>query len=133
MGLPGYVSQTMSHVTCCQCAMLFSMPQRFNQMLRETKKDFYCPAGHIQGYYGENDAERLKKQVERLQKEKEWAQQATRIEEQRARSAERKERLAKTREKKLKARIQAGVCPCCHRTVSQMAKHIATKHPDYKP
>jgi hypothetical protein len=23
------------------------------------------------------------------------------------------------------------VCPCCQRTVSQMARHIKTKHPEY--
>lgn len=39
-----------------------------------------------------------------------------------------KEQRSKAR---LKKRVAAGVCPCCHRTVSQMARHMATKHPDY--
>lgn len=30
-----------------------------------------------------------------------------------------------------KKRASAGVCPCCNRTVSQMARHMQAKHPDY--
>jgi hypothetical protein len=32
---------------------------------------------------------------------------------------------------KLKKRGAAGVCPCCNRTVKQMAEHLAEKHPEY--
>lgn len=32
---------------------------------------------------------------------------------------------------KTKNRIGKGVCPCCNRTFVELARHIATKHPDY--
>ena len=82
--------------------------------------------GHHNVYNGESEAEKLRKQLERVTKEKEWAAQQSLVDERRRKKAE--AALASA-----KKRAAAGVCPCCHRTVSQMARHIATKHPDYKP
>jgi hypothetical protein len=32
---------------------------------------------------------------------------------------------------KLKKRASAGVCPCCNRTFSNMARHMAHQHPEF--
>lgn len=37
-----------------------------------------------------------------------------------------------TESAKLKKRASAGICPCCNRTVSQMARHMKSKHPEFK-
>lgn len=40
-----------------------------------------------------------------------------------------------TRERKKKEQLETraanGVCPCCHRTFKQLARHMKTKHPDF--
>ena len=28
-------------------------------------------------------------------------------------------------------RVEHGVCPCCKRSFSALARHMATKHPEY--
>lgn len=33
---------------------------------------------------------------------------------------------------RIKRRVSAGVCPCCNRTFQCLARHMATKHPDYQ-
>lgn len=32
---------------------------------------------------------------------------------------------------RLRKRASAGVCPCCNRTFSQLARHMQTKHPTF--
>lgn len=32
--------------------------------------------------------------------------------------------------KQAQTRIGAGICPCCNRTFSQLARHMQSKHPD---
>ena len=49
----------------------------------------------------------------------------------RAHDAETRAAAAKAREHRLKRRVAAGTCPCCQRTVAQLARHMQTKHPDY--
>lgn len=38
---------------------------------------------------------------------------------------------AKKETKRLKKRAVAGTCPCCHRTVNAMVRHMKTKHPEF--
>ena len=57
-------------------------------------------------------------------------QQLARAEDER-RAAERKAEKALKETKRLKKRAAAGTCPCCSRTVIQMARHMKTKHPDF--
>jgi DNA repair exonuclease SbcCD ATPase subunit len=40
-------------------------------------------------------------------------------------------RKTQTRMRNLKARIKNGICPCCKRSFVQLARHMATKHPEY--
>lgn len=124
LGLNASVS--LASLTCCNCGMTFAMPQTIMDERRKDHVNFYCPSGHTQHFPHESDVEKLKKQVERLQKEKEWAQQESKVNAEAANKAER----SLTR---LRKRAKAGVCPCCKRTVKQMAQHMATKHPDFRP
>ena len=51
----------------------FPMAKQFQDRCRKTHETFYCPGGHAQGYYGENEEEKLRKQVKRLQTQLESA------------------------------------------------------------
>jgi septal ring factor EnvC (AmiA/AmiB activator) len=93
----------------------------------------YCPNGHQVGWSkDESETAKLRRERDRLK------QSQVRLEQERAEAWAVAERAQKECEKarkvatKLKTRAAAGTCPCCNRTVSQMAKHMKTKHPTFK-
>lgn len=74
--------------------------------------------------FGEGEVERLRRQAASL---------TSRIDQERARASTLERRLsaAKGQATKLRKRAANGVCPCCNRTFVQLARHMATQHPDY--
>lgn len=118
---------------CCNCGVAFAMPSDMQERRKKDRQAFFCPAGHSQSYLQEPETETLKKKIAQLEadkqtilKRKEWAEQAAK---QATAEAEKAKRSLKT----ARERSKAGVCPCCKRTVKQMAAHMAEKHPDFKP
>lgn len=115
------MSQTFSYSayleseTCCSCGIAFGMPTDFKSIAQRKAegKTFYCPNGHPQHYTSESDDAKIK----RLTRERDEARART--------ERERQSKL------KLEKRISRGVCPCCHRSFSQIARHMKTKHPDF--
>jgi len=109
---------------CCSCGMVFAMTQDFTRRRLKDQKYFYCPAGHHQHYTGETEASKLKRKLQ-------LAQQQAQLEQQAAIQA-RIERDASNRKYgRIRNRVKNGVCPCCHRTFQNMARHMATKHPEF--
>lgn len=47
----------------------FPMAEQFQDRCRKTHEPFYCPGGHAQAYTGENEEEKLRKQVKHLQRQ----------------------------------------------------------------
>ena len=111
---------------CISCGIEFGVPNEFDDRRRRDGKSFHCPNGHAQSY-GESDAARLKAEREKT------ARLSARLEQERAACAalERRAAAARGQVTKIKKRIANGVCPCCNRTFSDLADHMATKHPDY--
>jgi hypothetical protein len=110
---------------CIVCGIWFGVDDDFDTNRRKDKNTFYCPNGHNMAF-GENEADRLRKQLSQ-------EQQRVSLERQMRMDAENaldKEREAHTRQSK---RIHAGVCPCCNRTFQNVARHMATKHHDANP
>lgn len=118
----------MVSVICARCAVIFGMPQRLNDEFRRSRTDFYCPHGHIQGYYGETPEKKLERQLANAREDARSARASAQLE--RRRHAATKGELTKTRK-----RAAAALCPVdgCHRQIVQMKRHLATKHPDYQP
>ena len=54
----------MIQITCCKCAVLFSMTEALHGQRREDHKTFFCPNGHRQYFTGENKAEYFKRMYE---------------------------------------------------------------------
>jgi hypothetical protein len=111
---------------CCNCGVVFAMPTDMQERRKKDRQYFFCPAGHQQHYLEEPEVDKLKRQVENLTKREQWAQQE-------AKKANEEAEKAKQALKKTRTRAKAGVCPCCKRTVKEMAAHMASKHPDFKP
>ena len=56
---------TMTTMGCCNCAVLFALPEEMDKQLQLTHATFYCPNGHGQSYNQETEAERLRRDVKR--------------------------------------------------------------------
>jgi C4-dicarboxylate-specific signal transduction histidine kinase len=112
-------------IECANCAIPFMMTKRLNKAYRESKESFYCPNGHAQGYYGKNEAERLKDKLEeeRVRHERELNQANDKFLD----ALNEKTKL----ERKLK-RVHKGTCPCCNRSFSNLKAHMESKHPELK-
>lgn len=103
---------------CCNCGVHFAMAQHFHNEKRTNGGTFYCPNGHSQ-HYTKPRMQELQEQLE--QKERELrAQKCVALAEQ---------QMREKAERKLK-RVSRGVCPCCNRTFSNLARHMKTKHAD---
>ena len=126
--------QWMRIATCPSCKMLHAFPESLYQTAQQRKPDFSitCPNGHAWHYTkGESDLEKMRRERDRaVQRVAEWSDA---YEEQRKRAdlADRRASAAKGQITKIKKRAAVGVCPCCNRTFSDLARHMAGKHPGY--
>lgn len=108
-------SVQLAVVDCCTCGVLYGIPKKMDTELRRLGESgsTYCPNGH-QWVYSES------------------AEDAIRAAEARAIHAEDQLRAAERRMGQLRKRAANGVCPHCHRTFQQLARHMKVKHPDYE-
>jgi hypothetical protein len=111
---------------CCECHMLFGVPEAFYDRRNRDKACFYCPNGHQQHYTGKSDAQKLR---EANAAREDAQRRATAAEDAQARLLRQRDKA----QKDLKAsqrRAEATVCPHCPRSFIQLQRHIKTKHPD---
>lgn len=118
-------NQEFRTTQCCVCGVEFAMPAQLYQARLDNHNQFFCPNGHPQSFIGKTEAQKLKEQLaaentRRVTAENEAAYQRNIAE----RATKNLARLQK--------RVKHGVCPCCKRTVKQLAQHMATKHPEFK-
>ena len=93
---------------------------------------FYCPHGHGQVFRaGETEADKLRRARDNLKQQQARYEDWLRDANEARKSAERQAAAAKGQVTRLKNRASAGVCPCCNRTITQLARHMKTKHPDF--
>ena len=124
-------TRTFVVVSCCVCGIEFGMPTGYYGDRKKDHKSWSCPNGHRQHFTGKTDAEKLQEQLERERRTKQWLQEerdAARdlADHERNRANGYKGALTKT-----KRRIAGGVCPCCNRSFTDLAAHIAGQHPHY--
>jgi protein-arginine kinase activator protein McsA len=112
-------------VTCYKCGVDFASPVLSRR--RTDGEEFWCPNGHGQVFH-ETEVQRLRKQLEAekqkretAEREKDWALVRQRDAESKATKVQKKLNLQTKR-------INAGVCPHCHRTFQQLARHMQCKH-----
>lgn len=108
---------------CCSCGVEFAMPARLLRERRENGGGFYCPNGH-RLVYKTPTTERLKKKLES-------AEARARHEADQREAAERSNAALRGANTKLRNRAAAGVCPCCHRSFQNVARHMSGQHPQF--
>lgn len=119
---------------CITCGVPFAFPTELRQQRMDDHKRFYCPNGHDMVFTGKSDAQKLREAQEALDSERR-RHDATR---DLLRHEERSHATTRghvTRKKRELAKTKAGVCPVdgCHRHFTNLERHIATKHPGFKP
>ena len=117
-------------ICCGKCGIEFAVPDRWQAEKQKTREGWYCPNGHSRVYVGTTEEQKkiadLEQALARERSTREWA-------ESQKRSADIRRGKAEAEAKRLLKRANAGVCPHCHRTVGELAAHIATKHPTHAP
>lgn len=119
------VCEEYTEIHCVGCEVRFYVLDTWEMRLRSEGDVFYCPkGGHTLRFQGESSAQK----AARLERELESAKASRRF----AETILANERIANSKKlKRIEKRAAAGTCPCCHRTVSQMASHMKTKHPEF--
>lgn len=118
------ITEEMYVVRCAHCSIQFGMTKDFEVRRRKSHEPFFCPAGHPQSWKEESDEEKFRR-------ERDIARQQIARAERDAALANRALAAEKAKASKVKKRASAGVCPCCNRTVGQMARHMKSKHPQF--
>ena len=124
------VTISLRRISCCECGLVFAVPVEWDDSKRHTGHGFKCPDGHGLTY-GLSDLQRAEAATKRAQEL--LSLERTRHEETRSERDKNQRKLTATRGyvTRIKNRVSAGVCPCCNRTFSNLARHMKGKHPDY--
>lgn len=120
--------------TCYRCREPFGLDEGTYEVLRRSHGTFYCPHGHGQRYLeGESEETKLRREHDNLRQQAARLHDRIREEAERADKERRRANGYKGHAAKISKRAKAGVCPCCNRTFKQLARHMASKHPQFTP
>lgn len=122
-------TETYTSIRCCDCGMIFFVPELWDKEHRFTGNGFYCPNGHPLTYDGDQ------KKMQREMARKQAALDQERADNERLRgennALDRRRQAQRSATTRLKNRIARGKCPCCGNDFADVAKHMAEKHPGY--
>jgi hypothetical protein len=117
---------------CTECREPMWLATSTYETLKRSSQTFRCPWGHQQYFpLGKTEAQKLQDELDRERQRRQSAEQNIEWESQQRKQAERSAIAYKGQATRLRNRAKAGVCPCCQRTVSQLARHMASKHPGF--
>lgn len=123
------ITETFQVVSCYTCGVRFGIGQDlYKRVVTDAKGSVYCPSCGSQTCWSESDDQKRIKELERKLK---WEMENTERERKERESAQASLVATKGVVTKLRRRAVAGVCPCCNRTFSQLARHMKTKHPEF--
>ncbi len=121
--------ETFHVISCYHCALHFGIPsQLYTRAVTNAAGTIFCPACGQESRWGESDD---KKRIRDLETKLKWeSDHAARLASERNLA---QASLAATKGivTRLRNRASAGLCPCCNRTFSQLARHMKSKHPDF--
>jgi len=123
LALNGYTP--LKEIQCGTCGVWHAIPQQMFDTAYREGGYWHCPNGHSRGYGESQDEKRVKQLQSELAAEQRRKNEAL----ERANSATLRADIAEREAKRVKKRAHAGVCQCCNRTFTNLARHMATKHP----
>jgi len=127
--------ETLTVLTCCheKCGVTFAFTQSFERQRRDDHETFYCPNGHEQHYYVDNEKEKLRKELAAAQRRNNSLASDLRWEEMRVLEFKRSAAAHKGHATRIRNLIAQGVCPVpgCRRNFTNVRAHLASQHPDW--
>jgi hypothetical protein len=123
------ISGEFEYHECGECGATWGMTTGFIENRREDHRTWYCPNGHRWHFSGDSETERLRRSL-RWEKDRAASLSAQLDQTEASRRAYKGQATKRKRELN---RVKVGVCPCCHRTFQQLARHMEAKHPEFKP
>lgn len=123
------IVETFHVVSCYTCGARFGIQnQLYRRVVTDAIGTIYCPTCGKESCWGESQDQ---KRIKELQRKLEW--EAAEVARQKAArdAAEASLQATKGVVTRMKRRVSAGTCPCCKRTFSQLAAHMAMKHPEW--
>lgn len=122
----------MTAKLCPVCGIEYHVPSAWEREQKRLggKGGWWCPNGH-QRVYRTSDEDDLRAERDRLKQDAAYKDDRIRELQVSSAIAWRKVSAAKGQITKIKKRASNGICPCCNRTFSDLARHMGTKHPNY--
>lgn len=125
----------LTEAICITCDASYALPKAVMDRHREHGGYHWCPVcGTSQGWDPKAIVKRQEEnaEIERLKKNLKWEQDFASEQRRGREEAERRLSATKGVVTKLKQRAAGGMCPCCNRSFVGLARHMATKHPEFK-
>lgn len=123
---------TTEYIDCANCGTVFAVQSSLLRRFRENGRSFYCPNGHVNAYT-ETDLTRARKERDEARRRAETAERMAAAAREREQAELRSHAATKGRLTKLKHSVDAGECPCCHKTFPELAAHMTLQHPEWVP
>lgn len=129
---------TLEKMQCKKCSGVFAIEQGKLEYARANAGGYTCPYCSTQWSWKETEDQ---KRVKDLERKLAWEagecarqKQAREWTEQTLKNTQNSLRATKGVVTSMKTRISNSTCPCCNRHFpnDKLAKHLATKHPDFK-
>ena len=120
-------STKLEVIQCGTCGVWHAIPKTMFDTCFTEGGFWHCPNGHSRGYSEGS----IKKQLEKEIKRRKWAEESNKNLREKNKTLGNRLSAQKAATTRMKKRSAAGVCPCCKRTFSQLARHMKSQHPSY--
>jgi len=110
------------------------MPRDLYNVAKARGEDFtfYCPNGHPRAFIkGPTKEQRLQEELSQARQRLAMWMDEAKAERERANREAASKAAYKGVATRTRNRIKNGVCPCCNRTFSNLAAHMANLHPKF--
>lgn len=111
-------------VVHCWCGVALAIPSNLHRAMHDEGRTCYCPLGH-KFVFGDSNKELLARERERSAR---LAAQRDQLD-----ASLSAQKAATTRVRNKLKRVEAGVCPHCQRSFVNLARHVASRHPEHAP
>lgn len=118
------VTRELEIMECPFCFITFGVPKRLLTAKQQNGTEFWCPNGHDLNFQENENA--------KLRRERDLLRQRLAMKDDQIAEANERTAAAQKEIDRLAKRANHGVCPCCKRTFSQLARHMKDKHPEFK-
>jgi len=118
---------------CWKCKCQIWVPDELYHAAKASSAiSIFCGYGHSGVFRdGPTEVDKLRQERDRLAQQIAYKDDRIKQLREDAEAAGSRAAAARGQVTKIKNRVGHGVCPCCNRTFSDLARHMGTKHPTF--